>query len=682
MKQIELIKNRSSKYCILLPQNPTDNERLAAEELCKYLFQATGVKLSIKEECAKKVDKFIALGSTEAFSSLGIMLDEKQLHYDGFLIQTIQENIYINAANRRGLLYGVCGFLEKFVGVKFLAPAETFVPNLENVTVPEGKIVEKPLFRYRNFYDGGLFFSNENPHYADLMYGVHKRMYSDFSHTNKTWGYDDVWYKGINTVHNILLYVPKEKYGETHPEFYSSYTNRHIHFDDICYLNGLNDDGSVDESMAESAFKVVLERLKGFILESEEAKFFTIGISDANDYCLCARCERVREKYGERSATVCMFVNALSREIEKWEKEKGIVRETNLIIYAYAWCLPAPVKKREGKYVVADELKLENNVFVRYCVLNEGYNFAYGVNDSRQVKEAKENLYKWSLLSKNLMIWEYCANYDAYFWYFPCLYYMADNVKFYKEVNAQYVMTLSGYTVYREWSTLLRGYVEAKLYWDENLDVYQAAYEFIDAYHGQFAPYVRQFFDSFENHFAKLIARGDFVVNMNDGGDMGIQNHPLSWLQENYNTLQKGLAAVQASALSKEEKATHTKRITLALLIPQFMILRNYEAFGLKNWDEFFGEFVAGLRLCGLLTEEIENQFREGWSLKRLVADPELVNVSTSRRYKLQCVDLIINQNLPIDVVSKRVKQEIPLLEEWVKLYYDDVKGKDVINYD
>ena len=57
-----------------------------------------------------------------------------------------------------------------------------------------------------------------------------------------------------------------------------------------------------------------------------------------------------------------------------------------------------------------------------------------------------------------------------------------------------------------------------------------------------------------------------------------------------------------------------------------------------------------------------------------MVQDPELVNYYTSHRYKLDCVDLIVNQHMPYERVSKRVRVDIPTLQSWVKELESTVK--------
>jgi hypothetical protein len=155
---------------------------------------------------------------------------------------------------------------------------------------------------------------------------------------------------------------------------------------------------------------------------------------------------------------------------------------------------------------------------------------------------------------------------------------------------------------------------------------------------------------------------------------MSARDNSLAFLEENLQVLKEGLRAVENSALSKKEKAIHRQRIELAMLIPQFMILRNYDEYGLTDKDAFFEEFVENMRDCGLLTEAIKNEFREGWALRELVKDKELVHYYKSRRYKLDCVDLLVNQKMSYERVSKRVLVDIPTLEKWVEEFSAVVK--------
>lgn len=168
----------SSKFKIVLPDAATPPERFAAEELQKYIAASAGVTLPIAAE-EEAGEPGIFIGGTRAFAALGISTGERELNYDGFVIAASGGRVFVQGACGRGVVYGVCEFAERYLGVRFLSPGETLVPARDTVDVEEGVRICKPVFRFRNFYDGGLFFTIQNPDYADTLYGVHRRMFSD-----------------------------------------------------------------------------------------------------------------------------------------------------------------------------------------------------------------------------------------------------------------------------------------------------------------------------------------------------------------------------------------------------------------------------------------------------------------------------------------------------------------------
>ena len=69
---------------------------------------------------------------------------------------------------RRGTLFGVYAFLERFAGVRMYFPGElgTCIPKAERIVVPEGRIEESPAFSVRRYgYDDG-------PVHEDLLSGM------------------------------------------------------------------------------------------------------------------------------------------------------------------------------------------------------------------------------------------------------------------------------------------------------------------------------------------------------------------------------------------------------------------------------------------------------------------------------------------------------------------------------
>ena len=79
--------------------------------------------------------------------------------------------------------------------------------------------------------------------------------------------------RGVN--HNFHLYVPFEKYGNTHPEFYRFLYINGETVPTIDLTNGIADDGSLDESMPVSVAKIVVEELIKTADEHPDAEVLT-----------------------------------------------------------------------------------------------------------------------------------------------------------------------------------------------------------------------------------------------------------------------------------------------------------------------------------------------------------------------------------------------------------------------
>lgn len=113
------------------------------------------------------------------------------------------------------VVYAAFAFVEECLGVKFLTADCEIVPKKDVVKVE--RYVYEPLFEMRTYLVGDTFQSLAD---QDFMAKVRiKDVYteSDDAHGGKIEVY------GRNVSHNFHYYVPYEKYGNTHPEFY-----RHI----------------------------------------------------------------------------------------------------------------------------------------------------------------------------------------------------------------------------------------------------------------------------------------------------------------------------------------------------------------------------------------------------------------------------------------------------------------------
>ena len=82
----------------------------AAENLKKYLSKIFGCEITINGNC---YDYQISLKTD---------LENQRIKHDGFQVEIGERETVISAREHRGLLYGAYDFLEKYFGVRFLAP--------------------------------------------------------------------------------------------------------------------------------------------------------------------------------------------------------------------------------------------------------------------------------------------------------------------------------------------------------------------------------------------------------------------------------------------------------------------------------------------------------------------------------------------------------------------------------
>ena len=594
--KMDIVKDGGSAYTVLIPSGAEGAVATAAQELTDFIERTTGVRLAVADDGSFSGGKFISIGRTEKLKSSGIMFDYSKLNYDGFFIKAVGDNIYIDGDNGRGRLYGAYDFIERYLGVKFLTADVTHIPKLAGLSIDKPDIVQVPEFRQRNYYDNAVG--------RDPLFEARTRMYSDFSSDDARYGMESDWFKGTNTYHSSLQYVPQSEWMASHPEFYVEGNGAQRY--DIDWTNGITDDDKIDESMEVSVFKIVLENLKKFAKQDENAKFFMIGMSDTlNAIPAHSRWTDSVERNGTNAGVVAVFMNNIAREIKKWsaaEYPQG--REINVVMFAYLWMEEPPVvKTQDGKFVPKNQnVVLENNVHVRYAPINA--NVAFGLADMRQSTQQREYTLGWGAVTKNLMIWDYTTFYSqGYLWYYPSLHYLQDNLKLYKQLGATYVMSQSSFNTNGDWQNMLKTYISKKLYWNVNLSVKALIDEFIYYFHGEAAAKgVTEFLDTMELHAAEMRTINNYSIScvVPNQEYFKPQYFSTSLFNKCFKSLNGAADAIdQASNLSAEEKELYKSRLIYPMMIPQYMVLCDYGAYYSSGMIEMARGFYDNAQAVG-----------------------------------------------------------------------------------
>ncbi|MGN1062306.1 MAG: DUF4838 domain-containing protein, partial [Candidatus Scatosoma sp.] len=301
---------------------------------------------------------------------------------------------------------------------------------------------------------------------------------------------------------------------EKHPEYFTTNTNNTGKDYDLCFTNGIEEDGTLAEG--QSVASIMIDRIKSFLkadAEEQAYEYFMIGKTDnRNCICLCDTCVDRRAEYTE-SGIMIMFCNLVAREVNAWLKETQN-REINIITFAYQRTQTPPTTKNVNgdhkalsPFVIADE-----HLYIRIAPIDA--NYTYSFYDERQDELQNDILFGWAAVAKHFMIWDYQCNFEEYYWYFPTTHYLKENLQCYVDIGATYVMNQSAYTQAGIWFDELRNYISSRLYWNLNWDVDALIDEYLTLYYGDSSDEVAEIYDIFDKYYAELRRKGKLQVTI------------------------------------------------------------------------------------------------------------------------------------------------------------------------
>ncbi|MBO5479613.1 MAG: DUF4838 domain-containing protein [Clostridia bacterium] len=518
-----------------MPENATDAETLAAEDLKKFFDEATGITLSVipdslAENLYSEV-RYFSVGNTSLLTEAGIGLKKQDLGVDlganGYILKTCEKNygdinsrvVFMAGGDGYGTLYAVQEFLKETFGYEVYAvyaeggdyvganytgeyTLETGVRNkafsaLDKVIVPD---IEWLLSGYYAVaYRTGYLGEKE----ADLAEKKAWATRMGYQISNDILMYSTATELPINSIHNLVDYVPYNVWSAGHPEWYSNYYNSSIADTKVqlCLSN---------EEMYKTAF---LPALQALILANENKKYVTITQEDyQNSWCTCSACLADKEKYGSNSGNYIQFANKVASDVKAWLDEEYDGREVNIVIFAYYDTAEPPVlKNTNGTYSAIDQsVVLSDNIVLYWVASRLGHN----VNWSRPLNDTQypingvtnyayyENLLQWSVLTSRLMVWSYNNNFVDYMTFFNTFDSLQANMQIFKEFGAGYVMNQGG-TNNGFGSNFqdLKIYLSSKLRWDVNADVEALTSDFFANYYKDAATPMRTLYNTLLNKF-------------------------------------------------------------------------------------------------------------------------------------------------------------------------------------
>jgi len=260
---IRIVDDGAARATVVVPADSDDQTRLAAELLVEYVERASGAKLEIgKEGAADTSEKPVAIyvGPCDYVGALELKLDE--LDDDGFVIRGVDlKHVVIAGPTAYGTEFGVCGFLERYVGVRWLMPGPhgDDVPASSTIELPVGEIRGEPAFFSRLF--------------SGLQGGA-----------QVTWARRNRMHGRVQFHHNLQRLFPPETYTKTHPHFFPLRKGER-------YLPATNNTHGWQPCFAaEGIVDEAIKNICRYFDENPDAPSYSLGVVDSSGHCECPDC--------------------------------------------------------------------------------------------------------------------------------------------------------------------------------------------------------------------------------------------------------------------------------------------------------------------------------------------------------------------------------------------------------
>lgn len=592
---LTITNERLKNYTVMSDGLDDASRRTAVGAVIDYLYKVTGVKIA---ECDGGENR------------ISLILDRslKTSHVDGFVIKPDGDDVKIIGRTNRAVVYAAFAFAEECLGVKFLTADCEIIPHKTVFSVNEYSY--EPLFEMRTYLVGDTFQIT-----ADQDFMAKVRVKDVFTEPDAAHG-GKIEVYGRNGSHNFHFYVPYEKYGKTHPEFY-----RHIIVNDekmttIDITNGLNDDGTINEDMPESVVKIVIDEMYGDVVAHPEANIFTLTQEDGSDYFDDDNNRRLAAVY-KRSGLLVRFCNAVIRGVnERAARELG--RTVRLMTFAYDYAKDAPVICENGKIepvdasVVADE-----NLIIQFALFS---NAAYDYFDPRQDAEIGRALKEWRTIARTFWFWAYDIAFNNYFGFYDSFKNIDANIRGFKSYGIDYLCMQGSNDSCRNWQCNIRAYAYRKSINGSKLPANRLMDEYIDGYYSVAADNVKEYIRLFSDNYAEKLNAGDDVRFTTFGNFTNGANNPLEMLEKAIAVIEDGEKRITAE-YSGEERETYLKRLAGVKTTALDMLYLNYYDYYPNGNEENRGSvrdrFVSTARYADI------DCAREHYSLDRYVAFTE-----------------------------------------------------------
>lgn len=436
---------------IIVSAQATKRELFAAEELASYLAEMSGQKLERRADTGQQAPAgAILLGPPAVTSGLISPKELEAVAPDGYVVKVRGGRIGIGGPRDVGTVYGVYALL-RHLGCRFYAPSCEIVPQSALLRIPDCSLADKPFYEFRHLT-------------GNLKLG----------HTPKDDMMDPVALgEPGNFVHSAAYLLPYDKFHKEHPEYFALQKDgrrlsREFHGErldvHLCLSNP-------------EVRRICAERLLVLLEKQPERKFFSVSQGDGFAWCLCDSCKALDAVPGvEMTDRLLDYVNEIARIVAQKYPDKRI------LTLAYTNATSPPPQK----------VLPEPNVMIQYCPYPHRTDCQSHDLTCEKNRQGYEDLLGWlAKCPNNMYIFDYPTGYQNWYEPFGSFWAMKRKLDFYAQHGIRGIFYCGTPQNFRD----LFIYVQSALLWHPHANVEALIKEFMEAYYGAAAPYVRAYFD-------------------------------------------------------------------------------------------------------------------------------------------------------------------------------------------
>ena len=553
-KESYLVKNGVSPYKIVVPENASNDVKIAADELQYFFSLPTGVELPIVSEAVIGSDtkgKYLSVGDTIIAREAGLSSDYDTLGSDGYRVKTHGNAIAMLGGRDSGTIFSVYGYLKKQFGLKIYA-ADWYTYD----TVTEAKLADLdwtdiPDIPIRT---GGTYLSASwSPWALNSEAAIKQR-----SRYRMTcfWGEP---YGLLSHTHFTIL--PPSIYYEEHPDWY------------VVPIGSEENTATWQLDVTnQEMWPIFIERFKAIIESSYESDhdyiYYQLGVEDNGNEPLHETYQNLKAELGGVASGVQLyFHNYVVQHINAWTAEKYPGQYFEFSFFAYGGTfMPAPVKNvgtnekpvyepyqytdpYDGK---VKDLKPVDNLVPMVTPIMEHRSHGYLDETNPSSKKSFEG---WGAISKGMQVWAYNAYFADYLAPFNVWSSYKENYMDYKELGVSFVfehVTTEKTPNFLE----LQQYLISQLMWDTTLDTETLIIDFMSAYYGAGWEDLYEYFTLMRNrlHEMELLDTSGGRVYAYINSNLGLSYEtksdwfPLSFLMQCEKLLEQALSKVEVGS--------------------------------------------------------------------------------------------------------------------------------------